>query len=114
MLVIAILFSIGLSVMVAGIAFVNSDLVDGGGIPEELLLALTVIVALPAVTSIGLDRTSRIGSTVFYLAGTEVEDARSSGPTDRFPDSRSAVCADFHHPMGIGLAYDRRLGLGSR
>ena len=64
MLVIAILFSIGLSVMVAGIAFVNSDLVDGGGIPEELLLALTVIVALPAVTlSVwiarrGLDRRS--------------------------------------------------------
>ena len=49
MLVIAIIFSIGLSVIVAGIAFVNSDLV-GGGIPEELLLALTVIVALPAVT----------------------------------------------------------------
>jgi len=50
MLVIAIGFSIGLSVIVAGIAFVNSGLVDGGGLPEELLLALTVIVALPAVT----------------------------------------------------------------
>ena len=64
MLVIAIVFSIGLSVMVAGIAFVNSDLVGGGSIPEELLLALTVIVALPAVTlSVwiarrGLDRRS--------------------------------------------------------
>ncbi len=50
MLVIAIIFSFGLSVMVAGIAFVNSDLVGGSGVPEELLLALTVIVALPAVT----------------------------------------------------------------
>ena len=50
MLVIAIGFSIGLSVIVAGIAFVNSGLVDGGGLLEELLLALTVIVALPAVT----------------------------------------------------------------
>ena len=64
MLVIAIVFSIGLSVMVAGIAFVNSDLVGGGSIPEELLLALTVIVALPAVSlSVwiarrGLDRRS--------------------------------------------------------
>jgi len=64
MLVIAIVFSIGLSVMVAGIAFVNSDPVGGGGIPEELLLALTVMVALPAVTlSVwiarrGLDRRS--------------------------------------------------------
>lgn len=64
MLVIAIVFSIGLSVMVAGIAFVNSDLVGGGGIPEELLLALTVVVALPAVSlSVliarrGLDRRS--------------------------------------------------------
>ena len=64
MLVIAMLFSIGFSVIVAGIAFVSSDLVDGGGIPDELLLALTVIVALPAVTlSVwiarrGLDRQS--------------------------------------------------------
>ena len=100
--------------MVAGIAFVNSDLVDGGGIPEELLLALTVIVALPAVTlSVWIARRG-LDRRVFYLAGTEVEDARSSGPTDRFPDSRSAVCADFHHPMGIGLAYESKVGAGQQ
>ncbi len=50
MLVIAFVFSIGLSIVIAGIAFINSDLVARGGIPEELLLALTTIVALPAVT----------------------------------------------------------------
>ena len=79
MLVIAIVFSIGLSVMVAGIAFVNSDLVGGGSIPEELLLALTVIVALPAVTlSVwiarrGLDRRS-FSSLGLELKATAVRD----------------------------------------
>ena len=50
MLVIAIVLSIGMSIVVAGIAFITSDLLIGGGIPEELLLALTIIVALPAIT----------------------------------------------------------------
>jgi membrane protease YdiL (CAAX protease family) len=50
MLVIAIVLSIGVSIIIAGIAFINSDLLTSGGIPEELLLALTIIVALPAIT----------------------------------------------------------------
>ncbi len=50
MLVIATVLSIGGSIIVAGLAFKNSDLVAGVGIPEALLLALSIIVALPAVT----------------------------------------------------------------
>ena len=50
MLVIAVVLSIGMSIVVAGIAFITSELLIGGGVPEELLLALTIIVALPAIT----------------------------------------------------------------
>lgn len=50
MLVIATVLSIGVSVILAGLAVINSELVAGGDIPEAVLLALTIIVALPAVT----------------------------------------------------------------
>jgi membrane protease YdiL (CAAX protease family) len=50
MFVVAIVLSIGGSIIVAGIAFINSDLVAGGSIPETLLLGLTIVVALPAVS----------------------------------------------------------------
>lgn len=50
MLVIAVAISIALSIFVAGLATINPELVAEGGTPESLLLALSIIVALPAVT----------------------------------------------------------------
>ncbi len=50
MLVIAGAISIALSFFVAALAFINPELVAEGGTPESLLLALSIIVALPAVT----------------------------------------------------------------
>ena len=50
MLVVAIVLSIGGSIIVAGIVFINADLVAGDSIPETLLLGLTIVVALPAIT----------------------------------------------------------------
>ena len=64
MLVIAVPISLALSIFVAGLAGINPALVAEGGTPESLLLALSIIVALPAVTiSVwiarrGLDRRS--------------------------------------------------------
>jgi membrane protease YdiL (CAAX protease family) len=50
MVVVAIVLSIGGSIIVAGIALINSDLMAGGSIPETLLLGLTIVIALPAVS----------------------------------------------------------------
>ncbi|MFQ5921496.1 MAG: lysostaphin resistance A-like protein [Anaerolineales bacterium] len=49
MLVIAVAISIALSIFVAALAFINPELVSKGRTPESLLLALSIIVALPAV-----------------------------------------------------------------
>ena len=64
MLAIAIPISIGLSIFVAALALINPALIAEGGTPETLLLALSIIVAFPAVmisvwiARRGLDRRS--------------------------------------------------------
>ncbi len=50
MLVIAVAISIALLIFVAALATINPELVAEGGTPSSLLLALSIIVALPAVT----------------------------------------------------------------
>lgn len=50
MLVIAVAISIAVSIVVAGLVFVVPELVAESGLSEALLLGLTIIVALPAVT----------------------------------------------------------------
>ncbi|MFV1858691.1 MAG: lysostaphin resistance A-like protein [Anaerolineales bacterium] len=50
MFVIAVAISFALSIFVAALTFINPELVAEGGTPELLLLALSILVALPAVT----------------------------------------------------------------